>query len=122
MILSDQDVSDVPGVYVDFFGRPAYTITGPVSLAMHTGAPVLIGVVLREGEGYRIVHRPFELVRTGDRKEEVRVNTQRWSNVIEEWIAQHPEQWPWVHRRWKTTEDVLERKRRQWESGLRRRR
>lgn len=120
-ILADQDVSDVQGVHVDFFGRPAYTPTGPVSLAFHSGAPMLLAFVIRVGARFRIVSYPFDLVRTGNRREELHLNTQRWSTVLEDLIRENPDQWPWNHRRWKTTAAVLERKRRERRAGRPRR-
>ena len=111
-ILADQDLKDVEGVFVDFFGRPAYTPTGPVSLAIRTGAPILMAFVLRKGKRIGIDTQELELARTGDRKEDLRVNTQRWSRALEEFIRKHPDQWPWFHRRWKTTPETLRRRRR----------
>jgi KDO2-lipid IV(A) lauroyltransferase len=119
-ILSDQDVSDAPGVYVDFFGRPAYTVTGPVSLALVSGAPVLLAVIVREGKRFRAESQPLELVRTGDKREDIETNTARWSRWMEERISDYPDQWPWYHRRWYTTEEVLARRRRRREARLRR--
>ena len=121
-ILPDQDVSDVAGVFVDFFGQPAWTPTAPVSLALHSGAPILFAFILRQGRGFRIENRPFELVRTGDRQKDLQVNTQRWSDLLEELIVSHADQWPWYHRRWKTDAAVLDRKRERRKGGRRPRR
>ncbi|MCZ6692254.1 MAG: lysophospholipid acyltransferase family protein [Planctomycetota bacterium] len=120
--LADQDMTDVQGVFVDFFGRPAYTATGPISLAIHSGAPVLLVLVVRDGKRFRSIDEPVELVRTGNRKDDLRINTQRWSEILEKYIAMYPDQWPWYHRRWKTTEEVLERRRKQGRAGRRPRR
>ena len=121
--LVDQDVVALPGVYVDFFGRPAYTVSGPISLALRTKTPVLLAALLRTGRGrYRMESQPFELETTGDRDRDIQVNTQRWSDWFEDLIGRNPDQWPWYHARWRTTDEVLERKRRQWASGIRQRR
>ena len=121
--LVDQDINDIPGVFVRFFGRPAYTVSGPMSLALRTGTPVLLAALVRTRRGrYRMLSQPFELEVTGNREQDVQVNTQRWSDWFEDVIGTHPDQWPWYHARWRTTEELLERKRRQWASGTRRRR
>ena len=102
-ILPDQDVDSVDGVFVDFFGRPAYTPVGPVALALAGGAVLLPSYIVREGRRHRIIiDEPMELVRTGDRQRDLIENTQRWSRITESHIRQYPDQWVWMHRRWKT--------------------
>jgi KDO2-lipid IV(A) lauroyltransferase len=104
-ILIDQNVSVAEGVFVDFFGRPACTTTGLALLALHTGAPVLPGHAVRLADGrYRVTFgEEVELVRTGDREQDVLVNTQNFTRIIEDTVRQYPDQWFWVHQRWKTT-------------------
>lgn len=104
-ILIDQNVSVAEGVFVDFFGRPACTTTGLALLALHTGAPVLPGRAVRMDDGrYRFIFgEEVELVRTGDREKDVLVNTQNFTRIIEDTVRQYPDQWLWVHQRWKTT-------------------
>lgn len=103
-ILIDQNVAWYEGVFVDFFGRPACTTNGLALLALHTGAPVLPGYMIRLPDGrYRLVIGPeVELTRTGDRDADVLANTQRFTKVIEEAVRRYPDQWFWVHQRWKT--------------------
>jgi KDO2-lipid IV(A) lauroyltransferase len=102
-IVADQDVDSVEGVFVNFFGRPAYTPSGPVALAKVTGASIIPVLVLREGGKHRfIVEKPIELVDTGNKEADLVANTQRWSDVIESYIRRYPEQWVWMHKRWKT--------------------
>ena len=103
-ILIDQNVAWYEGVFVDFFGRPACTTNGLALLALHTGAPVLPGYMVRLPDGrYRLVIGPeVEVTRTGDRDADVLVNTQRFTKVIEEIVRRYPDQWFWVHQRWKT--------------------
>ena len=103
-ILIDQNVAWYEGVFVDFFGRPACTTNGLALLALHTGAPVLPGYMIRLPDGrYRLVIGPeVELTRTGDRDADVLTNTQRFTKVIEEAVRRYPDQWFWVHQRWKT--------------------
>ncbi|MBA4397707.1 MAG: lipid A biosynthesis acyltransferase [Syntrophus sp. (in: bacteria)] len=104
-ILIDQNVSVAEGVFVDFFGRPACTTNGLALLALHTGAPVLPGYALRLDDGrYRFAFgEEVELVRTGDREQDILVNTQNFTRIIEATVRKYPDQWLWVHQRWKTT-------------------
>jgi KDO2-lipid IV(A) lauroyltransferase len=104
-ILIDQNVDWYEGPFVDFFGEPACTSEGLALLALHTGAPVLPAHMTRlPNNRYRLVIGPeVELIRTGDRKADIAANTQRFTKIIEESIRRHPDQWLWVHKRWKTT-------------------
>lgn len=105
-ILADQDIESIAGVFVDFFGRPAYTPTAPAVLAMKTGAPLVFYCLYREGNHHRLyVEGPFELCDTGDYHADVLANTAIWTGAVERFIRSHPEQWPWFHRRWKTRKD-----------------
>jgi Kdo2-lipid IVA lauroyltransferase/acyltransferase len=103
-ILIDQNVSLTEGVFVDFFGRPACTTIGVALLALHTGAPAIPGYVVRLPEGrYRMIFgKEVELVRTGNREQDMLVNTQIFTSIIEDTIRKYPDQWLWVHQRWKT--------------------
>jgi KDO2-lipid IV(A) lauroyltransferase len=104
-ILADQNTMPGEGVFVDFFGKSACTTTGIARVALHTDAAVVPGYAYwDDGIGkYRLRFEPaVELVRTGDSERDVFVNTQKFAKVIEEIIRKHPEQWVWVHARWKT--------------------
>jgi Kdo2-lipid IVA lauroyltransferase/acyltransferase len=111
-ILIDQNVAWYEGVFVDYFGRPACTADGLALLALHTGAPVLPGYLVRLPDGrYRLVIGPeVEVTRTGDRAADVLANTQRFTKVIEETVRRYPDQWFWVHQRWKTQKCQVRRK------------
>jgi len=99
----DQDVDFADGIFVDFFGQPAYTAVAPVRFAMTTGAPIVPAFVVRQGFRHHvIVESPIDLVRTGNQEEDVRVNTQKWVSVQERYIRTYPDMWVWNHRRWKT--------------------
>jgi len=105
-IVADQDVDSVEGVFVNFLGRKAYTPAGPAVLARATGASLVPAVVIRDGKRCRlIVNNPIELVDTGNKEADAVVNTQRWSDVLEGYIRKYPDQWVWMHRRWKTKEN-----------------
>jgi len=101
-MLIDQDTK-VEGVFVDFFGRPAYTPIGPVALALRTGAVLLAGFTIRQPDGRHKIEilPPYELALTGDKQEDIRLNTARLTHIIEEYIARYPAQWVWMHRRWR---------------------
>jgi Kdo2-lipid IVA lauroyltransferase/acyltransferase len=104
-ILADQNTVREEGVFVDFFGTPACTTTGIARLALQTGAAVVPGYAIwDEGKRqYRLrFEPPIELVRSGETERDVRENTQRFAKALEEIIRRYPEQWVWVHARWKT--------------------
>jgi KDO2-lipid IV(A) lauroyltransferase len=103
-ILADQNTMPEEGTFVDFFGTPACTTTGIARLALHTDAavvPVYAYWNATHGKYHLRFEPPLELVRTGDAELDVLENTQRFANVIEGIIRKHPEQWVWVHARWK---------------------
>jgi KDO2-lipid IV(A) lauroyltransferase len=98
-ILIDQNASLDSGVFVDFFGVPACAGTGFAKFAAHSGAPVIPGFALWSEEERRYVLRfypPLEM--TGDTARD----TQTLQSKLEEVIRAYPEQWLWIHRRWKT--------------------
>jgi Kdo2-lipid IVA lauroyltransferase/acyltransferase len=104
-ILSDHNTSREEGVFVDFFGIPASTTSGLARIALRTDAAVVPGFLVWDytREIYRLHFEPaVELVRTGDEDSDVRQNTARFSRVIEDYVREHPGQWLWVHKRWKT--------------------
>jgi KDO2-lipid IV(A) lauroyltransferase len=103
-ILIDQNVDWYEGVFVDYFGQPACTTDGLALLALHTEAPVLPAYMVRLPDGrYRLIFGPeVEVIRTGDRDADVLANTQRFTKVIEQVVRRYPDQWLWVHQRWKT--------------------
>ena len=103
-ILGDQNTMPDEGVYVDFFGTLACATTGIARVALHTNAAVVPGYAYWD-EGirkYRLrFEPPVELIRTGDVERDIFENTARFAKVIEGIIREHPEQWVWVHARWK---------------------
>lgn len=104
-VLSDHNTSLEEGVFVDFFGIPASTTSGLARLALRTDAAVVPGFLSwdRERRKYRLCFEPaVELSRSSDEEADVRENTQRFTRVIEDYVRAHPDQWLWVHKRWKT--------------------
>ncbi len=104
-ILADTNTSLEEGVFADFFGRPASTTSGLARIALRTGAAVIPGFLMWDAaqKKYRLQFGPaLDLVRTGDEDSDVRENTARFTAVIEAYVRRHPDQWLWVHKRWKT--------------------
>lgn len=102
-ILMDQNVDWYEGVFVDFFGRQAATNKGFALLALKTRAPVFPMFMIREKDGFRVEVGPeIPLIKTGDKSKDIEINTQRYNDVIERFVRRYPEQWFWVHQRWKT--------------------
>lgn len=103
-ILIDQNMLAAEGVFVDFFGCPASTTTGPARIARKTGAAMVLGLVIWDEKlrKYRLRFDPVEWIRRDDPEEEIRANTANFTRLIEDSIRRHPDQWLWVHRRWKT--------------------
>ena len=103
-LLIDQNWSWQEGVFVDFFGRPACTSDGVARLAMHTGAPVIPCFMVRREDGKYtlVIGEAIELVNTGEQEKDVLINTQNFTRIVEEMIRKYPDQWFWVHQRWKT--------------------
>jgi KDO2-lipid IV(A) lauroyltransferase len=102
----DQNSTRGLGVFVDFFGLPASTNSGIARIALRSGAPVVPAFIVREGRSARhVVHvlpPIFDMERTGDFAEDVRRNTAHFSTIFEDMVRRFPEQWLWMHKRWKT--------------------
>jgi len=104
-ILMDTNMTPPQGVFVDFFGIAACTASGLARIALRTDAAVVPGFTVwdRQLRKYRLRFEPaLNLVRTGDDEADVVANTALFTNVIEEYVRRYPDQWLWVHRRWKT--------------------
>ena len=104
-ILMDQNMTPPQGVFVDFFGKTACTASGVARVALRTGAAVVPAFTIwdRALRKYRVQFDPaLELARTGDDEADAVANTAAFTQVIENYARQYPEQWLWVHRRWKT--------------------
>ena len=98
-ILIDQNTALTEGVFVDFFGTPACANVAFAKIAARTGASVIPGFALWSEEEQRYILKFYPPVpMTGD----AAADTQRLHRVLEEVIRQHPGQWLWLHRRWKT--------------------
>ena len=104
-ILMDTNMTPPQGAFVDFFGHPACTGSGMARVAMKTGAKVLPGFLLWEEATQQYVLRfgaPLTLPTSENGEADVLAHTALFTKVIEDYIRQYPDQWLWVHRRWKT--------------------
>ena len=102
-LLMDQNVDWYEGVFVDFMGHRACTSKGLALLALKTEAPVVPVFMIREKSGLRAEFGPeIVTVKTGDRQKDIETNTQEYNRVIENFVRRYPEQWFWIHQRWKT--------------------
>jgi len=92
------------GVFVNFFGHQAATATGPVVLALRTGAVILPCFISRNPDDTHVLvfDAPVELEETGDENETIRGAVQKITDIIELHIRRSPSEWGWIHRRWKT--------------------
>ena len=104
-ILMDTNMTPPQGVFVDFFGIPACTASGLARIAQHTDASVVPAFTIWDAvlRKYRVeFDRPVELVRSGNDEADTVANTARFTQAIERYVRRYPDQWLWVHRRWKT--------------------
>lgn len=101
-ILIDQD-TDVEGAFVEFMGRPAWTPVAAAQMALKFNAAVVFGFIHRERDGRHtiFIEGPLKLIRSGQEEEDIVSNTALFTRKIEEAIRMAPEQWVWMHRRWR---------------------
>jgi KDO2-lipid IV(A) lauroyltransferase len=103
VVLLDQNVDWYDGVFVNFFGRSACTNKGLALLARKTGAPVVPVFMVRDGSSFTgECGKEIPLVKTDDKTKDIEINTQNYNDVIESIVRRYPDQWFWVHQRWKT--------------------
>jgi KDO2-lipid IV(A) lauroyltransferase len=104
-ILVDLNTLDREAIFVDFFGLPAATTFIVAKLALRTGAAVLPVFAPWDDDRkhFRLkVGAPLPIERTGDETEDVRRLTQQYTRVVEDYVRRYPDQWLWIHHRWKT--------------------
>jgi len=101
-MLADQGVLGLASSFVPFFGRPAKTPRGFAVFALRFEVPVCFMDMVRLSNGkFRAVFEPIEIDRTGDRERDIDAMVARYSQVLEKWVRQYPEQYFWQHRRWR---------------------
>ena len=103
------------GVFVNFFGKPASAVRGPATLALKTGAPLLLSMDIRQPDDrhHVIITPEIDLDISGDLERDVQTNTAHILKILETYIRQYPDQWLWTHNRWKTQPDPKWQRRRQ---------
>lgn len=104
-VLADHNTDIEESVFVNFFGTAASTTSGLARIALRTDAAVVPGFLWWDDarRKYRLRFEPaVELVRTANEEPDVVQNTAQFTHVIEDFVRAHPEQWLWVHKRWKT--------------------
>jgi KDO2-lipid IV(A) lauroyltransferase len=104
-ILADLNSQIREGVFVPFFGHLACTTAGAAAIALKTDASVIpVCAVWEKERGKYVMYglAPIELVRTGDAARDIETNTARFTAALETVIRQYPDQWLWIHKRWKT--------------------
>ncbi|MBF0490345.1 MAG: lysophospholipid acyltransferase family protein [Candidatus Omnitrophica bacterium] len=108
LIPMDQNNGSKAGVFVNFFGRPSGTASGPAIFAMRTGSPIVPIFTVRTGKDtHEVMVEPFfYLEKKSTDEETVQYNIQKITTIIETYIRKYPEEWGWMHRRWKSQPKV----------------
>lgn len=102
-VLLDQNVTWSEGVFVNFFNQPACTNKGTALLALASNAAVVPTFIVRDGNRHKIIiGEEIALINTGDRAKDQLRNTALFTEVIEDFVRRYPEQWFWLHQRWKS--------------------
>jgi KDO2-lipid IV(A) lauroyltransferase len=104
-VLMDTNMIASQGVFVDFFGIQACTASGVARVALKTDAAVVPGFTIWDPvlDKYRLrFDAAVNLIRTGNTESDVIANTALFTKIIEDYVRRYPDQWLWVHRRWKT--------------------
>ncbi len=99
----DQHASPPDGIKSEFFGHPAWTFKSLAIIALSTEAPVLPAAAWRENSGRHVLRfeEPLPIIDRQNVNDEIRLNTRAYNAALERLVLRHPEQWFWVHRRWK---------------------
>lgn len=103
-LIMDQDPSLKDGIILDFFGRKTNTVTGPATLARFQNAPIFPGQITHRPDGghHITIHPPIYVEKTKDKQEDVKRTMQQLLDILEADIRRHPEDWFWLHDRWKS--------------------
>jgi len=108
----DQHAQPPDGIAVDFFGTPAWTFKSLAIIALATGAPVVPATSWRESDGRHVLRfeAPIPAVEHASTSEAIRLTTRAYNAALERFVLRRPEQWYWVHRRWKNVAQPMKRR------------
>lgn len=111
-MLTDLDIKRMKGIHIPFLGKNAHTTTAPARLALKSAARLLPFFIIRDRHGYHIeLDRQIDpSLMTGSEEEQIREVTMEMNGAIERAIRRHPSQWPWMHSRWHSTPEIVERR------------
>ena len=103
-LLSDQDPSRKDGMVMDFFGRPTNCVVGAATMARFKDVPIFMSQIHKEADGHHTlwISEPLRVEKTRDKKEDIRKATQQLNKMLEDYIRRYPEDWFWLHDRWKS--------------------
>ncbi len=103
-LLSDQDPSRKDGMVMDFFGKPTNCVVGAATMARFKDVPIFMVQIHMEEDGHHTLHisQPLRVEKTRDKKEDIRRTTQELNHMLEGHIRRYPEDWFWLHDRWKS--------------------
>ncbi|OGW81126.1 MAG: hypothetical protein A3G33_10140 [Omnitrophica bacterium RIFCSPLOWO2_12_FULL_44_17] len=104
-IVPDQDVEKLDSIFVDFLGRPAWTPTAPAKISLATGSWIVPMFMIHEKNHYRMyIEKPILPIENMPKEEAIHRMTEQWSAAVEKFVRRYPDQWAWMHNRWKTQE------------------
>ena len=108
-LIMDQDTNVHDGIVLDFFGRPTNCVPGAASMSRFRGAPIFPGFMHREADGHHrlIIYPPIFTEKTKDKKADLAKTTQLLTKCIEEHVRRYPEEWFWLHDRWKSVREEM---------------
>lgn len=102
-ILSDQDAGRA-GTFINFFGRPTSAHAGPFEIARHTDSIILPNFIVRtKGPFHKLYLEEYIEMKDVKTEEDVKNSLQKYMSLLEKYVRQYPDQWLWLHKRWKST-------------------
>ena len=103
-LLMDQDPDRRDGIVLDFFGQPTNTVTGPAALARFQDVPIFPVFITRRADGTHLltIQKPVFVEKTKNKQEDIRRTMQELNDRLEANVREHPEEWFWLHDRWKS--------------------
>lgn len=108
-MLADQDVDSVEGIFIPFFGHEAYTPVAPAKIAIASKTPIVPAFMIRDGLKYKLyMEEPIHPNPHNSKEDEIKRITRQWSDLVERYIKRFPDQWVWMHPRWKTKKQPQE--------------